>query len=587
MPKEPSHSLVVSDAKLNELLNDTVFVGSDREAQKNRIKNGDFNYFKVDQLKAMIKFLRTECNRYDLSLQGKKANLVDKLKDAFFNSSPSGGSGSSGSGSSSGSSKQTAKRTSFTTISNAIKLQSATDEEQRLLREFNLDKTLKGRIDPHQQVEQYLYVKVFHQGLASFSFDLDLSEEEFQKLTSQNYQINIHYFTHDMVPRNWNNEHPIFFNGHKLDNPALNRKIAKGMKKEVLIVSTPFVIKGEYAKVGVNRVDIKAGPYSTMDGRLVVNFLKMQKSEELVQSIVSKSTVKHNLDLDNEKVLDILLENKIKYVPVTSTNESIITFDDTSSKTITPITEQEKKSIETLLKIVGTETPISKHDDMIDELEGCDEIVPLKDPLSLCRIELPAKGKFCVHKSCFDLVGYLDFGASSKTYNCPRCDKPLPFDQLIIDPLMQKILSSVSQDVDKVLVRHDGSFTVCDDAPKKKIATPAKPPIIADIIDDDDEDDVIPHSASPPFMISTPPPPNSILATNTASTPQTLYPPVSLADLSRFFSPSLTPTSNSRPSLTPSTPTLQKGTPTTTSNPSSNTNVNSYGLSVDDAIEID
>ncbi|KAG2387773.1 hypothetical protein C9374_001367 [Naegleria lovaniensis] len=158
-------------------------------------------------------------------------------------------------------------------------------------------------------------------------------------------------------------------------------------------------------------------------------------------------------------------------------------------------------------------------EDAIEEIGGGDEIVPLRDPLSLSPIEIPAKGKYCVHKSCFDLAGYLDFGQASKTYNCPRCDKPLPFSELIIDRHMQKIISEVGRNVEKVLVKDDGSFTICDDAPKKKVSNVVN---MAQVIAEIDEDE---GNKSPPFLsfgTSSPPfsstPPSHGLSSNNMST---------------------------------------------------------------------
>ena len=521
----------------------------------------DFAAFKVDQLKEMIKFLRTHAGRRDLALSGNKSDLVARLSVAFFQ--PPVQTSSSSTASSSNTSPSTSSKTTpqpkpsssskskITNMSplNSLNLQVMRKEENTLMELFKHDMSIGGRIDPHQHGERFLYIKVFKNENANFSMDFTLSQEEFTKLTpTENYQIHIHYFSHEMKPKNWSTEYSIIMNGiHKLEPPAINRKIAKGIKKEVLIVSTPFVVKRHQIVSGNNRLEIRAGPYSMLDGRLFVIFTKILTTEQLVQIIESRVPTKHNLDL-GDNLETPTNDNSLKYIQITPTKSDNLAIPQPEETTSSTLTDSEKSSINSILKAIQHETPIDKMDDVIEEIGGGDEIVPLKDPLSLCRIEIPAKGKYCVHKSCFDLAGYLDFGKTSKTYNCPRCDKPLPFSELIIDRHMQKILNEVGDNVEKVLVKDDGSFTICEDAPKKKISNVAIANIAQVIAEIDEEE----GSKSPPFL--------SFGTSSVASSP-----PFSSTPPSHGLS------SNNN----------------TSTNSSLNSNRLSTGFTIDDAIEID
>jgi hypothetical protein len=55
-------------------------------------------------------------------------------------------------------------------------------------------------------------------------------------------------------------------------------------------------------------------------------------------------------------------------------------------------------------------------------------------PLSRKIITCPVRGSKCEHSDCFDLVGYLAYGAKGNTWICPVCHKPAQPDELRVDP---------------------------------------------------------------------------------------------------------------------------------------------------------
>ncbi|KAF5923093.1 hypothetical protein HPG69_014497 [Diceros bicornis minor] len=83
--------------------------------------------------------------------------------------------------------------------------------------------------------------------------------------------------------------------------------------------------------------------------------------------------------------------------------------------------------------------------------------VSLICPLVKMRLSVPCRAETCAHLQCFDAVFYLQMNEKKPTWMCPVCDKPAPYDQLIIDGLLSKILSEC-KDADEIEFLVDGSW---------------------------------------------------------------------------------------------------------------------------------
>uniref|UniRef100_A0A673UMI6 E3 SUMO-protein ligase PIAS4 n=1 Tax=Suricata suricatta TaxID=37032 RepID=A0A673UMI6_SURSU len=83
--------------------------------------------------------------------------------------------------------------------------------------------------------------------------------------------------------------------------------------------------------------------------------------------------------------------------------------------------------------------------------------VSLICPLVKMRLSVPCRAETCAHLQCFDAVFYLQMNEKKPTWMCPVCDKPAPYDQLIIDGLLSKILSEC-EDADEIEYLEDGSW---------------------------------------------------------------------------------------------------------------------------------
>uniref|UniRef100_A0A6I8PLV4 E3 SUMO-protein ligase PIAS4 n=1 Tax=Ornithorhynchus anatinus TaxID=9258 RepID=A0A6I8PLV4_ORNAN len=83
--------------------------------------------------------------------------------------------------------------------------------------------------------------------------------------------------------------------------------------------------------------------------------------------------------------------------------------------------------------------------------------VSLICPLVKMRLSMPCRAQTCAHLQCFDGVFYIQMNEKKPTWTCPVCDKPAPFDQLIIDGLLSKILSEC-EDTNEIEYMVDGSW---------------------------------------------------------------------------------------------------------------------------------
>lgn len=103
----------------------------------------------------------------------------------------------------------------------------------------------------------------------------------------------------------------------------------------------------------------------------------------------------------------------------------------------------------------GSNSSTSKTPDEDDIIEVSHKL-RLTCPISFGRIKVPAKGRFCTHRECFDLMTYLGQASISKLLNCPLCRKFLPFRDLRIDDWVSGILSQFPQE-ESVVVMPDGT----------------------------------------------------------------------------------------------------------------------------------
>jgi len=85
-------------------------------------------------------------------------------------------------------------------------------------------------------------------------------------------------------------------------------------------------------------------------------------------------------------------------------------------------------------------------------------------PITMVRPDKPARGKQCRHLQCFDLMAFLESNQQMKAINnrwsCPVCSHVLKPNDLCIDLFIADILARTGKDVDEVVVKKDGKWSV-------------------------------------------------------------------------------------------------------------------------------
>ncbi|CAH1447872.1 unnamed protein product [Lactuca virosa] len=82
---------------------------------------------------------------------------------------------------------------------------------------------------------------------------------------------------------------------------------------------------------------------------------------------------------------------------------------------------------------------------------GTSSLISLDCPISKLRIRTPVKGHLCKHPQCFDYKYFMEVNSRWPTWNCPICNIPLCY----LD-----MLNEVAEDVSDVMVSADGSWSV-------------------------------------------------------------------------------------------------------------------------------
>ncbi|GIQ83239.1 hypothetical protein KIPB_004530 [Kipferlia bialata] len=79
--------------------------------------------------------------------------------------------------------------------------------------------------------------------------------------------------------------------------------------------------------------------------------------------------------------------------------------------------------------------------------------LPLRDPLTLSRIEVPVRGDQCTHTKCLDLRSFLTHVLEHSVWQCPVCKKGMTIANMQIDAYLEYILAlRETRDLDKVEV---------------------------------------------------------------------------------------------------------------------------------------
>ncbi|KAJ1566783.1 SUMO ligase siz1, partial [Cladochytrium tenue] len=104
-----------------------------------------------------------------------------------------------------------------------------------------------------------------------------------------------------------------------------------------------------------------------------------------------------------------------------------------------------------------------------EDLVATSQSISLKDPVTQCRISLPARGRSCRHPQCFDLSSYLQLNRTHPTWICPVCSRPATFAELVVDGFSAEILAAAAAlpDCDAATIHPDATWAL--ELPEKAI----------------------------------------------------------------------------------------------------------------------
>ncbi|XP_064608915.1 E3 SUMO-protein ligase PIAS2-like isoform X3 [Liolophura sinensis] len=166
--------------------------------------------------------------------------------------------------------------------------------------------------------------------------------------------------------------------------------------------------------------------------------------------------------------------------------------------------------------------------------------VSLSCPLGKMKIQNPCRASTCSHLQCFDASTFLMMNEKKPTWTCPVCDKPAPFDKLIVDGLFVEILQQ-AVDCNEIQFMEDCSWkpmkpnkeTLVITSPMLERSGPSqdrkKPaPEVIDLTSDtsDDDDDPIETSPPPKLTREGPPSPSGSTSSSSDTIPATSPPPL-------------------------------------------------------------
>jgi len=129
-----------------------------------------------------------------------------------------------------------------------------------------------------------------------------------------------------------------------------------------------------------------------------------------------------------------------------------------------------------------------KRPDLSADVQETKVLVSLRCPLGYSKIQHPCKGSNCDHLQCFDATYFLPFCHQQRVWQCPVCNKPLPFDELFYDEYFADIINTIGEEDMKVQVNPDGSFQKAKkSAPRKALSRRAHTqPVLQIVIDEGD-----------------------------------------------------------------------------------------------------
>merc|ERR1711936_57934 len=134
-----------------------------------------------------------------------------------------------------------------------------------------------------------------------------------------------------------------------------------------------------------------------------------------------------------------------------------------------------------------------------DDIATTDIKVSLACPLGKMRMSTPCRPSTCDHLQCFDASLFLMMNEKKPTWQCPVCDSPARYDDLMIDGYFEEVIKSplLPDEENEIILNQDGSWNpvpVDEEAERKRKEEKEREreqnggdAVVLDLSDDDDD----------------------------------------------------------------------------------------------------
>jgi len=143
-----------------------------------------------------------------------------------------------------------------------------------------------------------------------------------------------------------------------------------------------------------------------------------------------------------------------------------------------------------------------------DEIATTNLKVTVACPLGKMRMTIPCRPSTCDHLQCFDAMLFLQMNERKPTWQCPVCDSPALYDNLLVDGYFLEVIKAPTLPVEEneIILNEDGSWHPVpkeeEDAKKKKKEEEQKEKKdevdLVDLSDDDGEGGTTATAKTPP-----------------------------------------------------------------------------------------
>merc|ERR1711915_761611 len=101
-----------------------------------------------------------------------------------------------------------------------------------------------------------------------------------------------------------------------------------------------------------------------------------------------------------------------------------------------------------------------KLNDDEDEIATTNLKVTVACPLGKMRMMIPCRPATCDHLQCFDASLFLQMNERKPTWQCPVCDSPALYDNLLVDGYFQEVIKAPELPVEEneIILNEDGSW---------------------------------------------------------------------------------------------------------------------------------